>query len=142
MGPMIAAKVLPSLKETRMNLPLLVFAGNQRQFQYFCEQRGMKPSLDAQYISRPEDLRGHRDRRYVVWGTWLDTGISKDAYFPIFTRLNQEVDSAELPRLVDLGRPSPKWLFQKPAPVRSAPSGEWDIPTQVQDQPRQVPGKY
>jgi len=124
-----------------MNLPLIVLAGNQRQFQYFCQQRGMKPGLDAQYISKPDDLRGHRDRRYVVWGTWLDTGISKDDYFPTFARLNQEVDSAELPRLVDLGRPTPKWLFQKPAATRPAPSGGWDIPTQVQDLSRQVSGQ-
>ena len=56
----------------RRPAPILVVAGNARQFADWCREHGLRERQDAIYVSSERALRGRQGGSYVLTGTWMD----------------------------------------------------------------------
>lgn len=56
-----------------MPVPLLVIAGDYRQFVYYCHEHGLNPRRDARYVRDLQDVRGlGNEVRFTFYGTWSE----------------------------------------------------------------------
>lgn len=61
---------IPKYQEPRFKL--LVVAGTHRQYEEYCAELGLNRYHDALFVDSPWKVRGLRDHKYVLVGTWWE----------------------------------------------------------------------